>query len=277
MSSARGANNIIPMGPLVRSIFRPRPIDPKAPQHLFLAVSQLVIPPRCDSNVKKVKSMKKGHKKSQGKKERVLEKVVVTLLVVFVSLLSFSVGVMSGKGLSDKEYELKNMDTKYAHALGNQESQGADGSEDLTEEEIEQLANAALESAELIEEQNTAEPAANPVVAQEAGKKPAQPEKVAPATEKEVRVPSSVKKMAPTVGYTVQVAAFPEFKEAESRAAALVKKGYAAFPMKINIKGKTWYRVNVGSFKTRKQALSYRSRLTKSGAVKDAIIKKLIN
>lgn len=206
--------------------------------------------------------MKKDAKKNV-KKESRLEKVIVTLLVVLVSLLSFSVGVISGKGLSDKEYALKSLDQKYSHAMNEQPAEGDNFAGELSEEEIEQLANAALEKAE--ETLSNAEGGKNEIVAEEAGKKPLDEE----------RIPSSVKKTAPKVGYTVQIAAYQDEKDAAAKAADLEKKGYAAFPLKKNVKGKTWYKVSIGSFGSRTEASSYKAALLKKGVVKDAIVQPL--
>lgn len=208
--------------------------------------------------------MKKDPKKNV-KKESRLEKVIVTLLVVLVSLLSFSVGVISGKGLSDKEYALKSLDQKYSHAMNDQQPESDNFAGELSEEEIEQLANAALEKAEENLSNTEGNKGSSELVAEEAGKKALEDE----------RVPSSVKKTAPQIGYTVQIAAYQDEKDAVAKAAALEQKGYAAFPLKKSVKGKTWYKVSIGSFASQAEATNYKADLLKSGVVKDALVQPL--
>jgi septal ring-binding cell division protein DamX len=189
-------------------------------------------------------NMKKTDAVGKTKKENRLEKVVVFLLVVLISLLSFSVGVISGKGLSDKEYALKTLDTKYSTALNTDGAAAKDEADenDLSEEEIQQLANAAIQAAQ---KSGTAS-----VAVKEEGGDAAKTEKKAPAVAKsnaktkptpfgnvavkgdEERVPSSVSKVGAALEYTVQVASYPNPKDAESLAASYVKKDSPLFHLK---------------------------------------------
>ncbi|MCB9071983.1 MAG: SPOR domain-containing protein [Bdellovibrionaceae bacterium] len=233
--------------------------------------------------------MKKPEQVGKGKKENRLEKVIVFMLVVLISLLSFSVGVISGKGLSDKKYAMKSIDQTYSHAL-NENDFKDEGDGELSEEEIQQLANAALQAAEKNNgsEATTTETAAAPAnasaekestVATNASK--AEDKTPKASDTEEDRQPTSVKKpqmQKPNVSldYTVQVASYPNLNDAESMSASLVKKGYPAFPLKVSIKGQDWYRVSVGSFKTKKEAMEYQQTLKKDGVVKDAVVQKLV-
>lgn len=221
--------------------------------------------------------MKKDAQAPKGKKENRLEKVIVFMLVVLISLLSFSVGVISGKGLSDKQFALESLDKKHSQALTGDDFKD-EATADLTEEEIQQLANAALEAAETDAE-------AKDGATDE--KAPASVAAVAPSAEKssvaavptadENRAPTSVKKQMPmNLDYTVQVASYPTLNDAETMSTSLVKKGFPAFPIKVSIKGQDWYRVSVGSFKTKKEAVDYQDTLKKQGVVKDAVVQKLI-
>jgi cell division protein FtsN len=225
-------------------------------------------------------SMKKGEQAVKGKKENRLEKVIVFMLVVLISLLSFSVGVISGKGLSDKEYALKTIDTKYSQALNeNDFKDEADG--DLSEEEIQQLANAALQAAEKNageEDVTETDVAATKAPASTTGTatKTAKTETVAKtAATDETREPTSIKKQNISLDFTVQVASYPNLNDAENMSSSLVKKGFPAFPIKVSINGQDWYRVSVGSFKTKKEAVEYQQSLKKQGVVKDAVVQKL--
>jgi cell division protein FtsN len=233
-------------------------------------------------------------KNEPSKKDNRLEKVVVFLLVVLISLLSFSVGVISGKGLSDKEYALKSIDQKYSHALNDESAEEATDS-DLSEEEIQQLANAAIQAAEKnggtegeVDDANEAAEIA--ALEQKAGGKAAtapaaKAEKTIASVEKaaapakaqkdEERFPTSVKKGSLEAEYTVQVAAYPNPKDAEAMSATLIKKGFPAFPIKVMVNGAEWYKVSVGSFKNRKEAMDYQADLKKQGVVKDAFVQKI--
>lgn len=99
-----------------------------------------------------------------------------------------------------------------------------------------------------------------------------------PAKEDKPRKPASLPKVgAPTstAEYTVQVASYPDEAQAQTHAADLVKKGFPAYPIEATIKGKTWYRVSVGSFKTQKDATEYRSQLMKQANLSSAIVQKI--
>lgn len=220
--------------------------------------------------------MKKNDQAPKGKKENRLEKVIVFMLVVLISLLSFSVGVISGKGLSDKQFALQSLDKKHSQAVAGDEFKD-EATADLTEEEIQQLANAALEAAETDAEElaSANQPAAKTV----ASAPKAADAAAAPTVGEEERAPTSVKKQAPSamnLDYTVQVASYPNLTDAETMSTTLVKKGFPAFPIKVSIKGQDWYRVSVGSFKTKKEAMDYQDSLKKQGVVKDAVVQKLI-
>ncbi|MBY0385548.1 SPOR domain-containing protein [bacterium] len=219
------------------------------------------------------------------KKDSRLEKVVVFLLVVLISLLSFSVGVISGKGLSDKEYALKTIDQKNSHALTD-DTADAPAEGDLSEEEIQQLANAAIQAAEKngdakVVADDASEAAEIAELEKKAGgktttaAKTAEPAAVASEKKEEERFPTSVKKGSIQAEYTVQVAAYPNPKDAEAMSATLLKKGLPAFPIKVMVNGAEWYKVSVGSFKNRKEAMDYQAELKKQGLVKDAFVQKI--
>ncbi|MDG0815408.1 SPOR domain-containing protein [Bdellovibrio svalbardensis] len=111
-----------------------------------------------------------------------------------------------------------------------------------------------------------------------AGKVPTATEHTTAATTKEARVPSSLPKdvAAYTVGkFTVQVASYADEAEAQKFASDLKDKGYSAFYVPANIKGKTWFRVSVGQFATPKEAASYRAELLGKAKVNSAIVQKI--
>ncbi len=216
--------------------------------------------------------MKKGDQAPKGKKENRLEKVIVFMLVVLISLLSFSVGVISGKGLSDKQFALQNKDKEHETAMTGEEFKDENAGGDLSEEEIQQLANAALQAAE-----KNGDVVANDGHASAAPTKaPASTKSAAVVNPDDNRQPTSVKPQAPVnLDYTVQVASYPNLNDAENMSESLVKKGFPAFPIKVSINGQDWYRVSVGSFKSKKEAMDYQVSLKKQGVVKDAVVQNL--
>ncbi|WP_291515570.1 SPOR domain-containing protein [Bdellovibrio sp. ArHS] len=95
---------------------------------------------------------------------------------------------------------------------------------------------------------------------------------------KEERLPSSLPKDVAqyTVGkFTVQVASYTDEAEAQKLASDLKGKGYSAFYVPANIKGKQYYRVSVGQFATQKEAQSYRTELLAKSKVGSAIVQKI--
>lgn len=113
-----------------------------------------------------------------------------------------------------------------------------------------------------------------------AGKAPTATETkaVAKSATAEERRPSSLPKdvAAFSVGkFTVQVASYPDEAEAQKHASELKDKGYSAFYVPANIKGKTFYRVSVGQFATQKEAQTYRSDFIVKAKVGSAIVQKI--
>lgn len=91
-----------------------------------------------------------------------------------------------------------------------------------------------------------------------AGDKKASPPTVDPG---KARVPSSLPRnlaSSPIGKYTVQVGAYPTEEEATKQTERLKKEGHSAFFVEAKVKNgeatKTWYRVSVGLFATKKEA-----------------------
>ena len=76
------------------------------------------------------------------------------------------------------------------------------------------------------------------------------------------------------IAYTVQVAAYKMHKEAEEHSESLVDRGFPAFSEKAVIQGQNWFRVNIGSFKTKNQALKYEKALKKQTFIKKSFVRK---
>jgi cell division protein FtsN len=97
---------------------------------------------------------------------------------------------------------------------------------------------------------------------------------------KEVRQPSSLPKSVSSsiIGkYTVQVASYATENEADKHARELAAKGFPAFYIPAIVNGKNWFRVSVGSFSARQQALDYKKQLMQQASLTSAIIQKVTN
>ncbi len=77
--------------------------------------------------------------------------------------------------------------------------------------------------------------------------------------------------------YTVQVASFATEQEARQRANELKEKGYSAFFVPAQVKGKSWYRVSVGLFANENEAKEYKKEFMAKSKVESAIIQKIAN
>lgn len=73
--------------------------------------------------------------------------------------------------------------------------------------------------------------------------------------------------------YTIQIAAYKDFKDAVTQMAQLEKKGFKSYREKTSINGETWYRVRAGSFSTLDEAKAFVKKLEKA-RIKGLIIKK---
>jgi cell division septation protein DedD len=94
-------------------------------------------------------------------------------------------------------------------------------------------------------------PAVEATKTPEKAAKPAVKEKPPAATEK---VQEKAKAERPRGKWSVQVNAYAEKRDAESLVKKLTDKGYDAYVVSTNIKGRTWYRVRVGRLATRQEA-----------------------
>jgi cell division protein FtsN len=96
------------------------------------------------------------------------------------------------------------------------------------------------------------------------------------------RKPNSIAKNLPIVPkssvgkYTVQVSAYTTKREAKSHEKNLDTQGYESFIIKVKIKGKTWYRVNIGAFHSLKNAKNFKTTFLKDNSNQAAIVKKII-
>ncbi|MGE5086262.1 MAG: SPOR domain-containing protein [Bacillota bacterium] len=239
--------------------------------------------------------------------------VVKLILVFFISLLSFSVGIFAGKKYSDNQHTLAQLEPQKGEktarevaSVNNGEENSEKKSGTMTDEEIAKLAEEfvaddkapttaeghgekATVHGEVANTENKHEAAPTKATTHEepstvakdlsAGKAPtAHNATETKAVTKENRIPSSLPANVAqyTVGkFTVQVASYNEEAEAQKLASELKDKGYSAFYIPANIKGKTWFRVSVGQFATPKEAASYRTELLSKAKVSSAIVQKI--
>jgi septal ring-binding cell division protein DamX len=249
----------------------------------------------------------------EGSKMDALVKVV---LVFFISLLSFSVGTFVGKQVSDSDHRRasleggENASTEVAAATPEEKTEAA-SEEEVSNKEVEDLASEFVQddnTRTVASEKETdgysdyhgkkepvaaAAPAATPPAVIPAQKNaPAKPavmeaaEKVskgeAPTSGKMLPPPRKPSSTLPavassTVGkYTVQVASFATENDAKQRASALKAKGWNAFYVPAEIKGKTWYRVSIGMFEESQNAQAFMQKYLKESGSKDALVTKIV-
>ncbi len=87
--------------------------------------------------------------------------------------------------------------------------------------------------------------------------------------------PQLPKSVGAAAEFTVQVASYPTMEDAKKHVDRLVGQGFPAYAVEANVKGKTYYRVSVGSFKTQKEATDYRVSFMKQANVTTAFVSKI--
>jgi len=91
-------------------------------------------------------------------------------------------------------------------------------------------------------------------------------EKTQVAMVEEPKGPAIPEVRLPTIGYTVNIASFRDKGNADRLMKELEEKGYEAFIEKADIAQKgTWYRVAVGRFSSREEALTFAQGLKEKG------------
>ncbi|MFN8845538.1 MAG: SPOR domain-containing protein [Bdellovibrionales bacterium] len=209
-------------------------------------------------------------------------------LVFFIALLSFSVGTLVGKQYSDRQYKLSKMepgehesqDRKVASESHDSSPTQTGPKSKLTDEEIAKLAEEFVtdDTVEQAKSEGMATvPAIEtqaPTVAQkdfdemndealQAAQRIIENKLPVAASQRGVAATSTPEKksQAPQMipqnaaqddagKYTVQVGSYVKETEARQRAEGLKAKGYPAFYVPGVVEGKTFYRVNVGTYST---------------------------
>ena len=226
---------------------------------------------------------------------------VKLVLVFFICVLSFSIGTFVGKKFSDNQQRLGKLESN-GKGDSNLTTQKTDKNRDvasidpnlheekpddaLSDEEITKLAEEFVVDG--TNQGHTPAPAKNiqeHTVVKEGSSKAAESlsHNKPPATEAKVdkeasRIPTSLPKQVAADGtkkYTVQVAAYGNEQEAQSKVAELKSKGLAAIYVPARVKGQSWYRVSIGQFTTQKEAITYKKSLLDEGQIKAAIISEI--
>jgi cell division septation protein DedD len=94
-----------------------------------------------------------------------------------------------------------------------------------------------------------------------------------PSTHSKPTPPSATVAPAPGKGpLAIQVASYSEQSQANDRVSKLRQANVEARIVQAEVGGKTWYRVQIGGFKSREEASKYANQLKAQGAVQDFIV-----
>ncbi len=223
--------------------------------------------------------------------------LIKLVLVFFLSLLSFSVGTFVGKQFSDSQHKIAELETEGAgdRATASIPETKTEPNQVISEDEIAKLSEEFVKKEKSVEKEtapdastakNEKHPAAKakPDTASihdeitSVAKKLAANDKAEAKVKVENRIPSSLpaELADSTIGkYTVQVSSQAKETEAKAKVDQLKEKGFSAFYVPAELKGKTWYRVSVGQFDDRGTALKYRTKLMIEAGLESAIVQKI--
>lgn len=223
------------------------------------------------------------------------ETLVKLVLIFVISLLSFSVGTFVGKQFSDSQHKMASLEKEYdtsGRSVASTDAKNGADEATLTDEDIANLTKEFIDEEKAKIDKQMEEPSPETVAEQKQPmQKPTTKEmskeamRVAsglaptPDAKPTKRMPSSLPKMkaAESIGkYTVQVASYALEADAKSHVERLKVKGFSAFYIEAEIKGKPWYRVNVGLFSTRNAATEYRGSFMKQAGVSSALVQKIV-
>ena len=202
-------------------------------------------------------------------------------LVFFISLLSFSIGTYVGKKYSDNQYKLSQLEPNKkeshesahefatnsegeGHSEGKTETKHEGDSQNLTDSEVAKIAeefateqtNEASHDEKVIQTTDGDEKEIKTInekpAVHTAKAMPAKTTSTVAARPVTERVPSSLppaKEMTPA-HFTVQIGSFPSETDAQKMTKELLAKGIKTSYVPAQVKGQTYYRVNVGLFGT---------------------------
>lgn len=242
--------------------------------------------------------MEEGKSMAKQSNRNQMDTIVKLVLIFLISLLSFAVGTFVGKGVSESEYRKAALERgdyksfKETVAVNDGISTEPGG---LPEKEIDNLIKEFVESEKKKMKMNKT----TQVKSAENHGHSQMNKKVAPMTKKRShntdrkpivsqtlgtskaskRKPASLSSIGITsiAKYTVQIASYATEAEAKKHSQKLKTKGYHAFYVSAQVKGRTWYRVNVGRFTNKSNARAYRAQLMMSDGIKTAIVRKTLN
>lgn len=92
-------------------------------------------------------------------------------------------------------------------------------------------------------------------------------------TEEKIEAIKTAKPAKKVQSFSIQVGAFNSHALAKDYSSRFSRAGYAISISQAEVKGKTWYRVRVGNFKTKEEAQKEKSKLEKLESKKFSIVK----
>ena len=223
----------------------------------------------------KEKAENETGEKEPGEKEKKIFRMELSRATIFFWSLGFliflgwifTLGVLVGRGLlpsgAGTLAEVKNQIVRLQEMVGQKETGELDKIKAVQKD-----ANFAFyEELSSKRKAPVVSPPKEPPQEKPQQKKPQQ--KKVPADHVKTPSPSS-----PGSGlYVVQVASLDQEKQAFDMVNRLVKKGYPAYHYKIFIKGRNYFRVRCGTFKTRNEALDTQQRLAENEHLKGFVQK----
>jgi len=246
-----------------------------------------------------------------GKTSSASETFIKLGLVFFISLLSFAIGTLVGKEYSDRQYKLSRMEPADKHGGSQRDVASASSSgQKLTDEEIAKLSEEFMTDDTVEAAKEAFKDQVPPIASQTAptpktgdfeemndealeaaqalidGKGAGTESRKLATTDSKVQTePKKSSALARTmpknaaqesVGkFTVQVGAFAQEAEAKARAEKLKQLGYSAFYIPGVVSGKTWYRVNIGTYGTIEEAKRANEKFSADNAGQKGFIKEI--
>ena len=189
------------------------------------------------------------------------------LLIFFLCAWMFILGILVGRGTAPVKFDIAALEKKL-EAL-KEDNGGDQGKERAQKESVTVKDKTKLEFYEALKENkvDTNVPALQkPKVVERKPEKPkpaASPQKKKPTREKDATVARTN-----TAGpiYTIQAASVKDPKDADQLVQKLKKRGYPAYRVIGKIPGKgIWFRVRIGTYKSKSEALGVMSKLKKDG------------
>ena len=231
-------------------------------------------------------------------------RMVELALVFFVSLLSFSIGTFVGKKYSDNQHRLAKLEPhgEKAEEIAKEMSDAANATEpklaehkqetltdsevaqmarEFSEEEDAQVKDVEVEHAQVAAHATTAE-ALRKLAAAEKSKDVKEIENTEGLPAKNVvrdvaSITAKVRKANPQdpAWYTVQVAAYPNYEEADKMVTTLGARGYKGRAVEAEVNGRKWFRVHVGQFDNFKDADTYKKEIMEQNRLTSALVQKV--